>query len=33
LGTLNAGMTREELGAALNGHVIGATGLISRYGH
>ncbi|MDB5406534.1 MAG: phosphatidylethanolamine-binding family protein [Rhodospirillales bacterium] len=32
-GTLNAGMTREELAAALNGHILGATGLISRYGH
>jgi Raf kinase inhibitor-like YbhB/YbcL family protein len=32
-GTLTAGMTRDELGAALNGHSLGATGLISRYGH
>jgi Raf kinase inhibitor-like YbhB/YbcL family protein len=32
-GTLNAGMTRDELGAALSGHSLGATGLISRYGH
>lgn len=32
-GALNPGMTRDELGAALNGHSLGATGLISRYGH
>jgi Raf kinase inhibitor-like YbhB/YbcL family protein len=32
-GTLTAGMTRDELGAALQGHVVGATGLITRYGH
>jgi hypothetical protein len=32
-GALNAGLNRDELGAALNGHLLGATGLVSRYGH
>jgi hypothetical protein len=32
-GGLKAGMTREELGAALNGHVKGQTSIVARYGH
>lgn len=31
-GTLNAGMTREELAAALKGHVVDRTTLVLRYG-
>jgi len=32
-GTLKADMTRDELGAALTGHVLGATSIVTRYGH
>lgn len=32
-GSLKAGMTRDELVAALGGHVLGTTNLITRYGH
>jgi len=32
-GALRAGMTRDELGAALTGHVLGATSIVTRYGH
>ena len=32
-GGLKPGMTREELGAALQGHVKGQTSLVARYGH
>jgi Raf kinase inhibitor-like YbhB/YbcL family protein len=32
-GTLKAGLTREELGEALRGHVLGSTSLVARYGH
>jgi Raf kinase inhibitor-like YbhB/YbcL family protein len=32
-GTLQAGMTKDELAAALNGHVLGATSMIARFGH
>jgi Raf kinase inhibitor-like YbhB/YbcL family protein len=31
-GTLAAGMTREELAAALKGHIVGRTTLVQRYG-
>jgi Raf kinase inhibitor-like YbhB/YbcL family protein len=30
---LAPGLTRDELAAALKGHVLGTTGLMSRYGH
>jgi hypothetical protein len=26
-------LTRDELGAALKGHVLGATSMVARYGH
>jgi len=32
-GTLKPDMTRDELGAALTGHVLGATSIVTRYGH
>jgi Raf kinase inhibitor-like YbhB/YbcL family protein len=32
-GTLQAGMTRDELAAALNGHILGATSMVARFGH
>ncbi|HTP84319.1 MAG TPA: YbhB/YbcL family Raf kinase inhibitor-like protein [Alphaproteobacteria bacterium] len=32
-GTLQAGMTKDELAAALNGHVLGATTMVARFGH
>jgi len=32
-GGLKAGMTRDELGAALTGHIKGQTSLVARYGH
>ena len=32
-GGLKAGMTKDELTASLQGHVLGATNLITRYGH
>lgn len=32
-GTLPSGLTRNELGEALKGHVLGATSLVARYGH
>ena len=32
-GALKPEMTREELGAALTGHVLGATSTVMRYGH
>jgi Raf kinase inhibitor-like YbhB/YbcL family protein len=32
-GGMKAGMTKDELVTALNGHVLGATNLITRYGH
>jgi Raf kinase inhibitor-like YbhB/YbcL family protein len=31
-GTLNAGLTRDELAAALKGHIVGCTTLVQRYG-
>ncbi|HEX9463119.1 MAG TPA: YbhB/YbcL family Raf kinase inhibitor-like protein [Alphaproteobacteria bacterium] len=32
-GSLKAGMTRDEFVAAVNGHVLGSTNLITLYGH
>lgn len=32
-GTLQAGMTKDELANALNGHVLGATTMVARFGH
>jgi Raf kinase inhibitor-like YbhB/YbcL family protein len=32
-GTLKPGMTRDELGAALAGHIKGSTSLVARSGH
>ncbi len=32
-GSLQAGMTRDELAAALNGHILGATSMVARFGH
>jgi Raf kinase inhibitor-like YbhB/YbcL family protein len=32
-GSMKEGMTKDELVTALNGHVLGATNLITRYGH
>jgi Raf kinase inhibitor-like YbhB/YbcL family protein len=32
-GGLKPDMTRDELGAALTGHVLGATSIVTRYGH
>jgi Raf kinase inhibitor-like YbhB/YbcL family protein len=32
-GTLKPDMTRDELGAAITGHVLGATSIVTRYGH
>jgi Raf kinase inhibitor-like YbhB/YbcL family protein len=32
-GNLKPGLTRDELGAALQGHVKGQTSLVARYGH
>jgi Raf kinase inhibitor-like YbhB/YbcL family protein len=32
-GTLTAGMTQPELGAALQGHVLESVSLVSRFGH
>lgn len=32
-GTLKPEMTRDELGAALTGHIRGATSIVTRYGH
>jgi len=32
-GTLKPDMTRDELGAALTGHTLGATSIVARYGH
>ena len=32
-GALRAGMTRDELGTALISHVLGATSIVTRYGH
>ena len=32
-GSLQAGMTRDELGAKLQGHILGATSLVARFGH
>ena len=30
---LQAGMTKDELATALNGHVLGATTMVARFGH
>ena len=32
-GNLKPGLTRDELAAALKGHVLGQTSLVARYGH
>jgi Raf kinase inhibitor-like YbhB/YbcL family protein len=32
-GALKPDMTRDELGAALTGHSLGATSIVTRYGH
>jgi Raf kinase inhibitor-like YbhB/YbcL family protein len=32
-GTLKPDLTRDELGAALSGHIKGATSIVTRYGH
>jgi Raf kinase inhibitor-like YbhB/YbcL family protein len=32
-GGLKPDMTRDELGAAITGHVLGATSIVTRYGH
>jgi Raf kinase inhibitor-like YbhB/YbcL family protein len=32
-GTLKPDMTRDDLGAALAGHILGATSIVTRYGH
>jgi phosphatidylethanolamine-binding protein (PEBP) family uncharacterized protein len=32
-GSLKPEMTRDDLGAALTGHILGATSIVTRYGH
>jgi Raf kinase inhibitor-like YbhB/YbcL family protein len=32
-GALKPDLTRDELGAALTGHILGATNIVTRYGH